>query len=167
MPFPRDLLDIVICSYVPDVSWDVQKLQSLMSTWEEKEWIDEHGRGISKDHPVEGGFSRLMIDKPEKILLYANHQGGYKVLCPVSFQNIARAFSEGVEAWRKGGERVLYCPLCNVEHALEEAVLKPNGSFSKGAVILRGVHSIHFSQEALADIESILGKTAIVYRRLS
>jgi hypothetical protein len=167
MPFPRNLLDTVICSEHPELPLYVEDLNMLISLWQEREWIDEDGRCLTRTQLVEGGFAKLMVVYPEKVLLYANHQGGYKVLCPIGHQGIAETFSYAVEEWRRGGARTMHCTACEQNHSLEDVILKPKGAFSNGALIFRGVESIHFTEVAKTDIKEILGKNQVVYRRLA
>lgn len=166
MPFPRDLLELVVCSHHPDASLETEKLQSLIRLWKQRGWIDDNGKCLDTLHLIEGGFAFIHVVIPERILLYANHQGGYRVQCPDTGVAIALQFSQAVECWRKGGVRSINC-LCGKVHALEEVVLQPRGAFSNGAIIFRGVESVHLSSQAKQDILAILGETHLVYRRLS
>lgn len=165
MPFPRSLVDL--CIVFPDLENPKMErdIYLLLKTWKDKSWISEDFKqgemGI-----LEGDFVRIQVDFPEKILLYANHQGGYHVLCPESRKPIAFAFSKAVTRWRKGGERKMKCPACQNEHKLEGVITRPKAHFSNGAIIIKGVSSIQISDEAKNDIRKYLGEVGFVYKRI-
>ena len=165
MPFPRSFVDI--CIVFPDLNNSIKEenIALLLETWKAKYWLDEELRAQRKGL-LEGEFHRVLVELPTEILLYANHQGGYRVFCPRVNQSIVSEFSKAVSQWRRGGERNLNCSICGEIHALEEVVLKPKGRFSKGAIILKNVSSIELSEEAKLDIEEHLGEVDFVYKRV-
>lgn len=165
MPFPRSLVDL--CIVFPDLKnvKSEEDIFRLIETWQAKSWIN---KDLKQENPglLQGEFFRLQIDPPESILLYANHQGGYRVFCPKSRENIAAEFSKRVTSWRAGGKRELDCPSCQEVHGLEEVLTKPKICFSKGALILKDVSSIQISEEAKEDILRYLGEVDFVYKRV-
>ena len=165
MPFPRSQLDL--CIVFPDLENPKTKRQidCLLEAWKIRSWIKEDLKQAEVGL-LEGNFQKIWIDLPNKVRLYANHQGGYRVLCPRSEQSIATAFSTAVTEWRQGGERIMMCPACQEEHRLEMVITRPKAHFSKGAIILRDVSSVQLSNEAKDDIKEYLGEVDFVYKRI-
>jgi len=167
MPFVRNSLDIIICSDNPDIPLKMDNMNRLIQDWVEKGWLENNQPVSNGICIVQGGFVQLIIEKPEKIRLYANHQGGYRVRCPKNEQNIAREFSRSVQDWRAGGDRILVCPSCSQIHALEEVTLLPSGAFSQGAICFKGAESISLTQQAQKDIDFFVGRNRVILKRLS
>jgi hypothetical protein len=165
VPFPRSFLDI--CIVFPDLDnpKTEENIALLLENWKGKSWIDEDFKA-EKDGLLDGSFQLILVEPPTEIFLYANHQGGYRVLCPKLDQSIVHEFTKAVSQWRRGGERHLSCSACGEIHGLEDVILKPNGRFSKGAIILKNVSSIALSEEAKLDIEQHLGEVDFVYKRI-
>jgi len=167
MPFARNSLDLIICSSHPDIRLDLNELQQLRHEWCIKGWIDENGFALAEQELIPAGFHRLIVEPPDKIRLYANHQGGYRVDCSHCFANAASVFTQAVQLWRAGGQRAFECRHCQRFVPLEEARLRPNGAFSQGALWFRDVDSAQLTPQAQQRIRQSLGETQIVLRRLS
>ena len=115
---------------------------------------------------VQGGFRRLWLDLPDRLWLYANHQGGYHVRCPQSGGNLAAIFSAAVQDWRHGGEFALRCPCCDRSHALDAIILAPPGAFARGAVIFSDVGSLTLADGVLEALQPVLGECREIVRRV-
>ena len=84
-------------------------------------------------------FHSCSFEQSEKLRLYANHQGGYRVRCPFCAHNIASEFSKSVHLWRSGGEFSMTCSSCKEGFSLSEAKGSPPFAFSRAAIVLHDV----------------------------
>jgi hypothetical protein len=114
---------------------------------------------------VRGGFSRLWLDNPGFVTLYANQQGGFQATCPRDGSVVTAAFSKAVQQWRGGGERAMSCPSCAGMHSLEALPLRPPGAFARGAVIFTNVNSIELGADVIESLHEVLGFIHVVVRR--
>ena len=115
---------------------------------------------------VQGGFRRVWLDLPDRLWLYANHQGGYYVRCPETGGNLAPAFSAAVQEWRRGGPFTLECPRCSQTHALDAVTLAPPGAFARGAVIFSDVASLILADGVTEALKPVLGASREIIRRV-
>jgi len=153
MPLIRNTLDCCICLLPADKEKEI----GFERLFQEIQ--------LSKTPPC-GGYVRLRMETFEKPILYANHQGGYRVCCPNCSANVAREFSRAVEDWRKGGKRKMNCGACHSSFLLEEAIGKPPFAFSRAAIILSDVHHASLGEEWISRCDSLLKEYRIVYRRV-
>jgi len=112
-----------------------------------------------------GGFARIWLDQPTRMVLYANQQGGFRVRCPVDDQSIAGAYGRALKAWRGGAARELVCPSCTQTHALDDCVLVPTGAFGSSAIVLSDVGTIELTERVHADLQAAIGPFRVVMRR--
>jgi hypothetical protein len=121
---------------------------------------------MSGDGIVKGGVRRIYFDQQSTVKLYANHQGGYKVFCPLCTINLAKEFSSAVSTWRAGGERAMVCPGCQGNLGLEEIITKPVSAFAKGAIVFAGAETLELTEAVRRDLDEILGDHRIICKRM-
>jgi hypothetical protein len=119
----------------------------------------------SENAVIQGGFERVWLDQPGRMLLYANQQGGFRVHCPVNNDNIAGLFGRALVAWKAGAARALRCSACGEEHPLETCELRPPGAFGRSAVVFSDVEGIALSAEASEVLADTLGPVHVLLRR--
>ena len=166
MPLVRNSLQMIFLLGHLDDRWSQAQLYEFREMCLVRSWIEDDRCGLNKDGIVEGGFVRFWFEESERLRLYANHQGGYRVHCPHCFDNVARFFSSTVQSWRKGGSQYFKCEGCLKETSIHSCVLKPPGGFAHSALIFANVESASVSKEAQMLIEKIFGKTRLVFKRL-
>jgi hypothetical protein len=149
-----------------DADIDPMAFNELCSRWREKGYLDGQRCGEHRDALVKGGFARVWLDRSERIRLFANHQGGYRVRCPETDANITRAFADGVSNWRTGGPRELRCTSCGTKHPLESAGLEPPGVFGRAAVVFSAVESLELGPGTAADLNALFGVHREVVKRI-
>merc|ERR1712137_1079923 len=121
MPLVRHRLDCCIC--IEKQTEDaVLALRELFSSIQ-----DAHRNAL--DVPCVS-FHSCSFEQGENLRLYANHQGGYRVRCPICAHNIASDFSKSVHHWRAGGRFFMKCPSCMEEFPLSQAKGSPPFAFS-------------------------------------
>lgn len=114
---------------------------------------------------IQGGFERVWLDQPGRMLLYANQQGGFRVHCPVNKDNIAGLFGRALVAWKGGAARALGCSACGEQHLLETCELRPPGAFACSAIVFSDVEGIALTVEAGEVLADTLGPVRVVLRR--
>jgi len=115
---------------------------------------------------VQGGFRRIRLDDPGRLVLYSNQIGGFRVGCPHQEGAVVGAFREALIAWRAGGPRALVCPACGESHALEDLAYAPAASFGQLAVVISEVEDADITSEAAARVTEVLGPWRLVRRRV-
>ena len=167
MPHASHRLDLAL---VPaDLTRELPEhaVDALLGAWRARGWLRlDGGPGPEADALIEGGFKRLWVDRPARLSLYANQQGGFHVSCPSTGGEVAAAFGRATQAWREGGARALDCPSCGARHALEDMALSPPGAFGRWALILGDCAALHLRPEAHAALQDALGSMVAVSRRV-
>ena len=156
MPHASHRLDLVLLPVDPEAEPDRPAFADFANRWS--------GR---LEQAIVGGARGLRLDDPGRVSLYANQQGGFRVRCPRSGENLASAFSAAVERWRSGAPRAMCCPACGEEHALEEITLIPPGGFARFAVVFVDAATLNLEPEPRAELESALGPLREIARRIS
>lgn len=109
------------------------------------------GPGPRADDLVAGGFRGWRLDRPDRLTLYANRQGGFGVRCPVHDAPIVPAF---VAAWSRSRERdevpVVPCPACGETHPGAALRFRPDAAFGRWALQLWGVETAALAPGAAA-----------------
>lgn len=116
---------------------------------------------------IDGGFRRVWLDNPGFVSLYANQQGGFSAHCPTTEQRVTRAFGRAVQGWRDGQPHAMVCPACQNTHRLTDVRLRPDGAFARCAVVFTDVDSIRLGDTVQDMLQSVLGESRIVVRRMS
>lgn len=115
---------------------------------------------------VEGGYSGVRVERRDTDGLYANGQGGFRVRCPETGENVVPAFQEARKAWRDGGEAVLrVCPSCGRSHRMGALDYAPPAAVGRGAVVLSGVACAELTEAGLARLTAALGPLRVVGSR--
>ncbi len=148
MPKPSRRLDLVLVSADPDRAGDPDAL-----------------RGLARALAGVSGARATRADLPDGVAFYANQQGGFRVRCPETGENLAPAFGPAMQAWRAGGPRSLVCPACGAVHPLAALDFAPLAAFGRGAVVLTDVRSAELPADARAQAEAALGGPIRVVRR--
>lgn len=156
MPRPSHRIDVLAVPADPERSVGQDDFETLKARWAAGE----------PDDLVAGGFRRVWLDLPGRMVLYANQQGGFRVRCPKGGDEIARAFEAAHRAWRRGGERILPCPGCGQAHPFDVLEFAPPAAFGRCAVVFADAASISLSDHALSDLQALLGEVKVVVRRV-
>ncbi len=167
MPHASHRIDMLFVPADPEAIWLPTGFEALCRTWQARQWLSGDGPGPDVEALVPGGFSRVRLDEPGRMVLYANQQGGFQVRCPGTGGNIASAFGVALGAWRHGAPRVMDCPDCGVEHLLDACILRPDGAFGRVALVLGDVNAITMLAEGLQTIEEVMGPSRVVLRRVT
>lgn len=115
---------------------------------------------------VTGGFARWRVDRPGAVALYANAQGGFRVTCPRTGENVVPVFDAARRAWRwAGGPRSMSCA-CGETHALEDLDYSPPAAFGRVALELADAQHHAVTPESLAKVEQAWGPVRVVGRRV-
>ncbi|MEL6342671.1 MAG: hypothetical protein AAFV53_06035 [Myxococcota bacterium] len=162
---PTHRLDLILVSNTVERHPDAAAFADVCAAWRAAGRLVGDGPGEGTPL-VDGGFRRLWLDLPARVTLYANHQGGYYVRCPITQGNLAREFSVAVEQWRAGEPRTLACPHCGQIHPLEEVRMAPPGAFGRGAVIFSDVGSMGLGPGVEAALMPVLGECQAIGRRV-
>lgn len=83
---------------------------------------------------VDGGFAMLRVDRPGRIVVYGNRQGGYRVRCPGCGANQVPAFSAALPTLSR-----VRCEACEREHPIRGLRYEPPVAFGALCVELRDV----------------------------
>lgn len=114
---------------------------------------------------VEGGFSSLRVDRPDRLTFYANRQGGFRVACAACGGNLAPAFGPALMAWRHGGAFELACPACGVQSPLDRLSFAPHAAFGEGAIVLVDARSFGLTDLGRERFEALIGPFELVGSR--
>ena len=130
--------------------------------------IQSDGRpGASATWLVAGGFERARLEKWDRAHLYSNRQGGFRVCCPTTRDNLIPSFHTAIRDWRAGGERSLNCPSCDEPHALEALDYQPAAGFGHFALIVGDAVSAGIQPEAQAWFAQRWGGLRTILQRVS
>jgi hypothetical protein len=165
VPHTTHRIDLVVVSVDPDsVILDTAFLD-LKRSWSLGKLLSGDSAGDERGGLISGGFERLWLDLPGRMVLYANQQGGFRVRCPVAAKNIASEFGAALVRWRTGEERSLICPACGQVHKLEECVTAPPAAFGSSAIVFSDAVGIQLSERARRDLVKAIGPIRVVLRR--
>lgn len=151
---------------VPDAEIDWSQVDQLFERWERAGFVDGDAPGPNATQLIEGGFQRLWCERPKRVRLFGNQQGGFYTHCPKTGDNIAAAFQRALLDWRTGGERALRCPSCAQPHALEDLEFRPMVAFARGAVVFGDVETTELADTTLESLEGVLGSPRVILRRV-
>ena len=76
-----------------------------------------------------GGGSTRAHDAAREHFL-GNEQGGFRVTCPLTGDNVSAAAGRAIQRWRDGGERALTCA-CGSRHDLAALDYAPGAVFAE------------------------------------
>lgn len=157
MARPGHRLDLLLVPPDPDAR-PVEALNALLRELKQRGVVGAAGQpGPEAARWVEGGFARLRVDKPDRITLYANAQGGFRVRCPTCGANLVPTFSAALTAWRSGGPRRCTCPSCGADPPLEALDFQPPAAFGRVALVTHDAGGSALTGEAQALVQQHLG----------
>ncbi len=113
---------------------------------------------------VAGGHGLVRLEGDGPLRFLANRQGGFRVYCPVSGENVVGAFVVALTAWRAGGPRTLQCP-CGTPHDLTTLAYAPPAGFAASWILIPDVASAELTPEAVRIAKEVLGEVRVVLRR--
>jgi len=161
-------VDLVVIPAVPGARFPDAALSQLLEDWMARGMLGADGvsAGDKRDKVVEGGFASFRRRSMDQMQIIANQQGGFRVHCPESNQNISGRFASDLERWRAGGERSLLCIACGQTHALEHLVYSPPAGFSVCALEFSDVGSVRLSHGAQRELTQAIGAFQTIMRRV-
>jgi hypothetical protein len=160
---PTHRLELLL---VPGADVSIGAADALVSRLFEEGVITASGEAASNAFRwIDGGFERVVIDRPGRETLYANRTGGFRVRCPTLDTSIVPAFNRAVTAWRVGGARSLSCPACGDDHDLVTLGYQPPATFGPWAVVSTGAASAQLSPDGARWATDALGDYRFVWRR--
>jgi hypothetical protein len=160
MPHASHRMDLLVVPRDLEHPLDSGAVEALFVRW----GIDNGGRSPQVAELIEGGCQRVWLDRPGRLLLYANQSGGFRVQCPVNGDNISARFGRAYRNWKAGGERRVLCS-CGAEHALEDCVFNPPAAFASWAIVFGGAEGAKLLARATADLSELIGDHRTVLRR--
>ena len=169
MPFPRSRLDVYwVFSEQTDT---VHSLEKCLADWVADDLLNTDGSpGDSHARIGCGSFNRVQAIASDKDVLFANHQGGYRVFCPNNDKIATLEFSEGVAEWRKSEQDpsaiLVSCKACGGKHSLPQFVGRPAFAFGRSAFHFNSVEKASFSDALLTAIRESIGPFTIVLKRV-
>jgi hypothetical protein len=163
---PSHRLDLYIVPKDPE-SNPREAVAGLLDHWMAQRIVDSAGLAESNASAlVPGGFRRVRVDDPGRVVLYANQMGGFRVACAEEPGNIVAAFRSALSAWRGGGPRSLDCPACGAIHPLEALAYAPPAAFGRVSVVVADVEDADLTPEATSAVSAHLGEWTLIRRRV-
>ena len=159
---PGHSLDLYL---VPNSALETPPLEVCLAALEAEDLVAGRRGGPRAMGLVSGGFQGVRLDRPGRLTLYANRQGGFRVSCPTTRDNVAPAFQAAPTAWRAGGPTRIACPSCGEVHLFDELVYAPAAAVGWGAVGLLDVETASVLEAGRAQVERVLGPVTIVGSR--
>ena len=169
MPFPRSRLDAYLV--FPYSGLEVDSLQNQFKIWCQKGYVTNEGTmGLSSNSFGLGSFDRLTVIHSNTSMLFANHQGGYRVFCPKNDKIVTVDFTNAVAKWRAlqntPSKNQVYCSGCNGIHSLVDFYGKPRFSFGKLAFHFIDIESSKLNEERIREVESNIGICSLILKRV-
>ena len=169
MPLTSSRLDLII---VPEdrtlIVSDSEALRLHNEGMSRAWWDDEGLAGIRSEQVVEGGFSRVRLERSDTMKLWANQGGGFRVTCPHCAAGMVRPLARLTESLRQGGPWTdVTCPSCgraSDPHALRIA---PTARFARTGLWLADVGRATPTETFLAWVSEQFGPVVVVGRRVS
>ncbi|MFT4624105.1 MAG: hypothetical protein ACI8PZ_002764 [Myxococcota bacterium] len=162
MPRPGRRLDLIVVPQPPTRQPDPHP---VLDSWRERGWVRPDGTPGAPDRLITGDFARVQVDRPGRMTLYANRQGGFRVACPSCGANLVPPFMAAITSWRAGGPRECACSACTRSHPLETLDFKPAAAFGMCAVVFFDVGSAALLPAAVAELTEAIGPGCTVLRR--
>lgn len=160
MPHASSRIDLLVVPVDSRRAVDERAVMQLFGRWS----LNERGRGPTMSSIVDGGCERIWLDRPGRIVLYANQTGGFRVRCPDKGINISAEFGRSHREWKCGGPGLVDCP-CGTRHDLEACVLQPPGAFASWAIVFASTEGLALTDQAARDVREALGPYRVVLRR--
>lgn len=162
---PSHRLDVLAVPAFADVA-PVDGLRRFVSELLNEGVIDARGRpGPLFARWMPEGFRGLRLDLPDRVTLYGNRQGGFRVHCPVDDAIVTEAFSRAysqVRSTRRPDLGTFVCPSCGATHRLDEMVGKPPFRFARTALQTIDAEALHPTAAMIERLERTVGEVAWV-----
>lgn len=113
---------------------------------------------------VADGHSPARLRRSATPVFLANRQGGFRVFCPETGDNLVPTFVPALGAWRAGGPRRLTCA-CGATHDLAALCYRPEAGFARVWIEIPDVGAAELSPAADRLAKELLGEVRIVLRR--
>ena len=167
MPFPRSSLDLIIIPEQNDYLPTIQAEKKFLQVAQKQRWINNSSAGTSAQEFILNGFASIRIERHEYPVLFANHQGGYRVLCPTCGSHLAKKFSTVITKYRR--DRSFFsinCVSCTSSFQLNQLCFQPAAGFAKYALVVKDVNSIEITQEGRKLLSSLMEEFQVVLKRI-
>ena len=169
MPFPRSRLDVYWV--FSEVENTLGLLEAQLADWIEDDVLLTDGSpGMQHAKLGCGSFTSVQIVSSTKHMLFANHQGGYRVFCPNNDKIATLEFLHGVSKWRHSeldpSAVQVSCQTCGGIHTLTEFVGRPTFAFGRIALHFNSVSSASFSSVTLDTVRKTIGPFTPVLKRV-
>ena len=169
MPFPRSNLDAYLV-FVDD-SVSRESLFAQFELWYSSGFISMDGtKGLQHACFGFGSFHKVQVIELNRSRLFANHQGGYRVCCPINDKIVTVDFISGVSRWRAGEKApehtYVTCSACSEQHSLVDFVGKPSFAFGRCAFHFSNVDSSTLNSAVVQEIERNVGQFSLVLKRV-
>ena len=160
MPFPRSNLDAYLV-FVDD-SLPRESLFAQFDKWHSNGFISKDGTKAPRYEDFGfGSFHKVEVVESNQSRLFANHQGGYRVCCPINDKIVTVDFIAGIARWRAGkrAPEHIYatCSACSGQHSLVEFVGKPSFAFGRYAFHFSNIDSTMINRVVVQEIENNVG----------
>jgi len=169
MPFPRSRLDVYwVFSEQANTAYLLKK---QLANWVADDVLTPEGEcGLNHRQIGCGTFKSVQVIASKKYMLFANHQGGYRVFCPNNDKIATLDFSEGVGEWRQREQDpstvIVSCQACGDKHSLPQFVGRPAFAFGRYALHFNTVAESSFSDSILTSVRQSIGPFTIVLKRV-
>ena len=167
MPFPRSSLDLIIIPEQKDYLPTIKAEKKFLQVAQKQRWINNFSAGPSAQEFILNGFVSIRIERHEYPVLFANHQGGYRVHCPKCGSHLAKEFSTVMTKYRKDRSFFsIHCVSCTSSFQLDQLSFQPAAGFAKYALIIKDVNSIEISEEGVGLLSSLIADFQVVLKRI-
>lgn len=160
MPHASQRLDLLVLPRSIEQPLPAAAEAQLLERWN----VDSRGYSKHIDLLIEGGCARIWVDRPGRIMLYANQTGGFRVRCPQTQAIISSEFGRAHRDWKAGGPRTLPC-VCGQVHPLEACTFNPSAAFATWAIVFAAAGGVALSERAERDLIQCIGPFQAVLRR--
>ena len=167
MPFPRSSLDLIIIPEQKDYLPTLQAEKKFLQVAQKQRWINNFSAGPSAQEFILNGFASIRIERHEYPVLFANHQGGYRVRCPKCGFYLAKEFSAVMTKYRKDRSCFyIHCISCTSSFQLDQLCFQPAAGFAKYAFVIKDVNSIEVSEAGTKLLSSLIADFQVVLKRI-
>ena len=169
MPFPRSRLDAYLV--FSDTTLQPDSLHIQFRQWCLKGYVSNEG--YTGSHYAAFGFGlfqKLSVVHSVKSILFANNQGGYRVLCPNNDKIVTVDFTNGVAKWRAlentPQDNIVHCSGCDNEHRLVDFIGKPEFAFGRCAFHFTDIQYSVINEMILDEVDKNIGRGKLVLKRV-
>lgn len=135
---PSHRLAALLVPEDPTLEPSPDQVQACLDGLRSRGLLSGDGPGPNVDSWSPGGFRRLRVDRPGRLALYANRQGGFHVRCPDCQSSVVAEMSR---AWSKR-QPSLVCRSCAQETGLPDLTYLPPAAYARFALELSQVQTL-------------------------